>query len=118
MFFKILIVLTPEIIENDGLKTILELDADIHNPARMSVLMFLLPRGRATFTSIQKCLNLTSGNLSSHIKKLQTRGLVEIKKTFIDLKPTTEVYISSKGRDSIIEYAKDLSGILQKMLEK
>jgi DNA-binding MarR family transcriptional regulator len=109
--------LTPEILENDSFKTILELDSDIHNPARMSVLMFLLPRGRATFTSIQKCLDLTSGNLSSHIKKLQSRGLVDIKKTFIDLKPTTEVYISSKGRHSIIEYAKSLSNVFQRMLE-
>ena len=75
--------MTPEILDDEGFQTILELDSDIHNPARMSVLMFLLPRGRATFTSIQKCLNLTSGNLSSHIKKLQTKGLVEVKKTFI-----------------------------------
>ncbi|MHA2075345.1 MAG: transcriptional regulator [Candidatus Hodarchaeales archaeon] len=110
--------MTPEILDDEGLQTILELDSDIHNPARMSVLMFLLPRGRATFTSIQKCLNLTSGNLSSHIKKLQTQGFVEVKKTFIDLKPTTEVYISSKGRESIIEYAKELSSIFQKMLEE
>ena len=106
-----------EIPDNEGFQTILELDTDIHNPARMSVLMFLLPRGRATFTSIQKCLDLTSGNLSSHLKKLQTKGYVEVKKTFIDLKPTTEVYISSKGRESIIEYAKSLSTIFQKMLD-
>ncbi|MFX0014491.1 MAG: transcriptional regulator [Promethearchaeota archaeon] len=110
--------MTPEILENDSFKAILELDSDIHNPARMSVLMYLLPRGRATFTSIQKCLNLTSGNLSSHIKKLQSRGLVDVKKTFIDLKPTTEVYISSKGRDSIIDYAKSLSNVFQRMLKE
>ncbi|MFX0185601.1 MAG: transcriptional regulator, partial [Candidatus Hodarchaeota archaeon] len=72
----------------------------------------------ATFTSIQKCLNLTSGNLSSHIKKLQNRGLIDVKKMFIDLKPTTEVYISSKGKDSIIDYAKSLSNVFQRMLKK
>ena len=109
--------MNPEVQEENNLKSILELDSDIHNPARMSVLMFLLPRGRATFTLIQKGLNLTSGNLSSHIKKLQIKGYVEVKKTFIDLKPTTEVYLSSKGRTSIIEYAKNLSMILQNMLE-
>ena len=109
--------MTPEITDDEGFQTIMELDSDIHNPARMSVLMFLLPRGRATFTSIQKCLNLTSGNLSSHIKKLQSKELVEVKKTFIDLKPTTEVYISSKGRESIVEYAENLTGVLKKMLE-
>lgn len=113
-----MIVLASELPEENDLKTILELDSDIHNPARMSVLMFLLPRGRATFTLIQKCLNLTSGNLSSHIKKLQGKGLVEVKKTFIELKPTTEVYLSPKGRNSIIDYATNLSSVLQGMLEE
>ncbi len=113
-----MIILNPETTEEKQLKTILEVDGDIHNPARMSVLMFLLPRGRATFTVIQKCLNLTSGNLSSHIKKLQVKGFVEVKKAFIDLKPTTEVYISPKGRESIIEYATNLSSVFQNMLDE
>jgi len=113
-----LIIVNLETPEEKQLKTILEVDSDIHNPARMSVLMFLLPRGRATFTVIQKCLELTSGNLSSHIKKLQTKGFVDVKKTFIDLKPTTEVYISPKGRESIIEYATNLSNVFQNMLEE
>ena len=64
--------------------------------------MFLLPRGRANFTVIQKCLNLTSGNLSSHVKKLYIKGLIEVKKNFIDLKPTTEEYLSKKKRTACI----------------
>jgi DNA-binding MarR family transcriptional regulator len=109
---------TPDVPEETQLKSILDLDSDIHNPARMSVLMFLLPRGRATFTVIQKCLNLTSGNLSSHIKKLQTGGLVTVKKAFIDLKPTTEVYLSPKGREALIAYATNLSNICKNILSE
>ena len=111
-----MIQVSPDVTEDEQLKSILDLDSDIHNPARMSVLMFLLPRGRATFTVIQKCLSLTSGNLSSHIKKLQTGGFVSVKKAFIDLKPTTEVYLTSKGRESLIEYATNLSNVFEKIL--
>jgi DNA-binding MarR family transcriptional regulator len=113
-----LIGLKPENAEEKDLRAVLELDSDIHNPARMSILMFLLPRGRALYTEIQKCLDLTSGNLSSHIKKLQSKELVEIKKTFIDLKPTTVVYLSPIGRTAIIEYATSLSSILNTMLDE
>ncbi|MFW9996833.1 MAG: transcriptional regulator [Candidatus Odinarchaeota archaeon] len=110
--------MTPETGEESGLRSVLELDADIHNPARMSILMFLLPRGRALYTEIQKCLDLTSGNLSSHIKKLQSKDLVEVKKAFVDLKPTTVVLLSPKGRTAIVEYAKSLSTVLNSMLDE
>jgi DNA-binding MarR family transcriptional regulator len=83
---------------------------------RLSILMFLLPRGRAPFTIVQKALGLTSGNLSSHSKKLQNKGFIEVRKRFIDLKPTTVLYLSMEGRKSIIEYASNLSSVLQNML--
>ncbi len=103
--------------ENIDLKTILSIDANVHNPIRLSILIFLLPRGRATFTLIQKTLGVTSGNLSSHIKKLQSNKLIEIQKVFIDLKPTTEVYLSSQGRKAIVSYAESFSSVLHKMLK-
>ncbi len=102
--------------QKDNIKTVLELDVDLHNPTRLSILMFLLPRGRAPFTIIQKALGLTSGNLSSHVKKLQNKGFIKVKKKFIDLKPTTVLYLSLQGRRSIVEYASNLSSVLQNML--
>ena len=102
--------------QKDDIQTVLDLDVDLHNPTRLSILMFLLPRGRAPFTIIQKALGLTSGNLSSHVKKLQNKGFIEVKKKFIDLKPTTVLYLSPEGRNSIVEYASNLSSVLQNML--
>ncbi len=113
-----LIFLTSEETPNHEEKAIMDLDSDIHHPARMSILLFLLPKGRVTFTVCQKALRLSSGNLSSHVKKLQEKQFVEIKKTFVDLRPTTEIYITELGRQSTIEYATDLSKILQKMLDQ
>ncbi|MFX0052902.1 MAG: transcriptional regulator [Candidatus Hodarchaeota archaeon] len=115
-FLNIMIQLNAADPQKDDIQTVLELDIDLHNPTRLSILMFLLPRGRAPFTIIQKALGLTSGNLSSHIKKLQTKGFIEVKKKFIDLKPTTVLYLSIEGRKSIVEYASNLSSVLQNML--
>ena len=89
-----------------------------HFESVVCILIFLLPRGRATFTTIQKALGLTSGNLSSHIKRLQSKGFVIVKKTFIDLKPTTEIFISEEGRLATIDYASNLTSILQNMLKE
>lgn len=107
----------PNSDEEEELKALLDVDMLIHHPARMAILMFLLPLGRATFTVIQKALGITSGNLSAHIKKLRNEGLVKVKKTFIKLKPTMEIFLSDLGRNSLITYASQFSVLLQHMLE-
>ncbi len=111
-----MIILPPNSDEERELKALMDVDMLIHHPARMAILMFLLPRGRATFTVIQKALGVTSGNLSSHIKKLRNEGFVSVKKTFIELKPTTEVFLSEIGRNALITYASQFSVLLQQML--
>jgi DNA-binding MarR family transcriptional regulator len=113
-----LIILSLNSDEERDLKALLDVDMLIHHPARMAILMFLLPRGRATFTVIQRALGITSGNLSSHVKKLRNEGLVKVKKTFIELKPTTEIFLSELGRKALISYASQFSLLLQHMLEE
>ena len=76
-------------------------DRDTFVPARLSILVHLYFTQNAVFTSLQKTLKLTSGNLSSHLKKLQSLGLVQISKQFIELKPTTTVMITQEGAEKV-----------------
>jgi DNA-binding MarR family transcriptional regulator len=76
-------------------------DRDTFVPARLSILVHLYFTQSAVFTSLQKALKLTSGNLSSHLKKLQSLGLVRISKEFIELKPTTTVVITQEGAEKV-----------------
>ena len=100
--------------KNDvNLNTILKLNDIVHSPVRLAILIFLLPRKEASFTSIKKTLELTAGNLSSHIKKLEEHRLVLIKKKFIDTKPTTIIILTDLGRTSILTYADKMSNVLQ-----
>ncbi|MHA1934195.1 MAG: transcriptional regulator [Candidatus Thorarchaeota archaeon] len=76
-------------------------DRDTFVPARLSILVHLYFTQSAVFTSLQKTLKLTSGNLSSHLKKLQSLGFVRISKEFIELKPTTTVVITQEGAKKV-----------------
>ncbi len=91
--------------EYRSLKKIVNINEIIHTPVRLAILIFLLSRQQATFADIQKALNLTAGNLSSHIKKLEAAHFITVEKIFINSKPTTLIYITSKGRTGIAEYA-------------
>ena len=72
-------------------------DREAFVPARLSILTYLYFTQSAKFTNLQKTLKLTSGNLSSHLRKLQDLELVKISKQFVELKPTTIVSITSEG---------------------
>lgn len=80
---------------------LMEEDRDVFVPARLSILVYLYFTQKAQFTSLQKTLNLTSGNLSSHLRKLQEMGYVKITKHFVDLKPTTVILITKEGAEKV-----------------
>ena len=80
---------------------LMEEDRETFVPTRLSVLVYLYFTHNAQFTHLQKKLNLTSGNLSSHLRKLQEMGFVRISKHFVDLKPTTIVTITKEGTEKV-----------------
>ncbi|MHA2028307.1 MAG: transcriptional regulator [Candidatus Kariarchaeaceae archaeon] len=100
--------------DEKALKSIVDLKDDvIHTPVRLATLIFLLPRSKTPFPEIQKALDLTSGNLASHIKKLEDLELVYVEKLFVDNKPTTLVEISPTGISAINNYATTLKNALE-----
>ena len=91
--------------DEDDLKKLIKINDIIHEPVRLAIMLFLFPRPNATFPEIKTALDLTSGNLSSHLKKLEKSKYVEITKTFVDLKPTTVVSLTLHGRNAVMEYS-------------
>jgi DNA-binding MarR family transcriptional regulator len=96
----------------------MEEDKDVFVPARLSILVYLYFTQNAKFTSLQKKLNLTSGNLSSHLKKLQSMSLVRISKRFVELKPTTLVVITQEGVERVRSQLLRMREIVSVLLEK
>ncbi len=89
-------------LDGDILRALVSLiDEEALVPTRLSILSYLYFTRRAKYTNLQKKLNLTSGNLSSHLRKLEEMGLVKIFKHFVDLRPTTLVEITPAGVEKI-----------------
>ena len=97
---------------------LMEEDKDTFVPARLSILVYLYFTQSAKFTNLQKKLNMTSGNLSSHLKKLQSLNLVRISKRFVELKPTTLVVITQEGADRVRTQLLRMREIVSVLLEK
>ncbi len=52
------------------------------NPIRLGIMLYLLPREKALFRDILGVLEITPGNLDSHLKALERAGYVRIYKVF------------------------------------
>ena len=80
------------------------LDRLIHEPARLAIVTVLSSVQDADFTFLQRTTGLTKGNLSSHLTKLETAGLVQIDKTFVRKKPNTKVALTPLGRQRVAHH--------------
>jgi DNA-binding MarR family transcriptional regulator len=69
----------------------------------------LIANDELPFKALKEFLEVTDGNLSSHLSKLEKEAYIVIEKTFEGKRPKTVVKIAPKGRkafDSYIEVLK------------
>ena len=87
------------------------LDETIHQPTRLRIMTMLVaqsPSDRLAYPFIQKTLGLTGGNLTIHLRKLESAGYLSISKEFIDSKPRTWVEATPEGRQAFTDYLSNL----------
>lgn len=87
----------------------------IHEPARlriMATLVALRKNEQIDFGSLGKLLDLSDGNLGSHLQKLESAGYVNIEKTFEGKRPKTYVALATEGRQAFRAHVKALEEIL------
>jgi DNA-binding MarR family transcriptional regulator len=92
-----------------------ELDPVIHAQARLRVtatLAALAPGDRLTFPRLQQLLDVTAGNLSTHLRKLEEAGYVEVTKAHERRTPVTYVALTTTGRRAFEQYRDSLRSLL------
>ncbi|MFZ3451895.1 transcriptional regulator [Arthrobacter sp. 7Tela_A1] len=92
-----------------------ELDPVIHAESRLRALTMLNEVGennQIAFTKLQKMLEMTAGNLSTHLRKLESAGYAEVTKTIEGRTPATYVGITPEGRAAYARYRKNLNDLL------
>lgn len=75
-----------------------------------------LPEGDSVaFTALSRDLDMTVGNLSTHLSRLETGGYVDITKTFVGRKPATFVHLTDVGRRAFGHYLTELRTLLKEL---
>lgn len=76
----------------------------------MSVLMV---NEEADFNTLKELLNLSDGNLASHIKALEELKYIHVNKQFIGRKPNTNYSASKEGKKAFHAHLKSLENLIK-----
>lgn len=80
---------------------------------RLGIMSSLAVNDQLDFNALKEFLDVTDGNLASHIKTLEKEGFIEVEKSFIDNKPNTKYSLSKKGKKAFEEHLNVLEQIIK-----
>lgn len=85
-----------------------EADALFANRIRAGVLAWLSDRGSGDFTELAGAMELANNTLSSHLRRLEDAGYIDLQRGFLGRKPRTRVVMTARGRDAWLTHLDNL----------
>jgi DNA-binding MarR family transcriptional regulator len=91
----------------------LQLDRVIHEKGRLAIMSLLAAAAELSFTELRDTLNMTDGNLTTHIRTLQEAGYVAVTKSYSRNRPLTTCALTREGRQAFARYVDLLEQVLK-----
>ncbi len=90
----------------------MEFDKLVHQPTRLQIFAHLYAHGETRFTDLQANLDITEGNLASHIGKMEDAECVAVEKQFVDRKPQTTYQLTDRGEELFESHVQTLERLI------
>jgi DNA-binding MarR family transcriptional regulator len=91
----------------------LQLDRVIHEKGRLAIMSALAAAPELAFTELRDLLDMTDGNLTTHIRTLQQEGYVAVAKSYQNNRPLTTCSLTPAGRKAFTGYVNLLEQIVR-----
>ena len=97
------------------MKDILEnINRLFENKVRLGIMSVLAVNETADFNSLKQLLDVTDGNLASHIAALEKAKYIKVNKSFIGKKPNTTYSASASGKKAFTEHLDALEQLINR----
>jgi len=80
---------------------------------RLGIMSILAVNEKVDFSELKETLDLTDGNLASHIAALEKLKYIEVAKQFIGKKPNTSYFLTNEGRKAFSEHLNALEKLIK-----
>ncbi len=90
-----------------------QLNKAFENRVRLGIMSSLVVNEKLDFNQLKELLEVTDGNLASHLKSLEELKYVKMEKSFVGRKPNTRYEITATGRKAFQEHINALEALLR-----
>ena len=91
-----------------------ELNKAFESRVRLGIMSMLMVNEWIDFAAMKEMLNITDGNLASHITALEKAEYIQVKKQFVGKRPNTSYAITKAGQKAFTNHLDTLEKILKK----
>lgn len=88
-------------------------DKAFENVVRLRVMSILMVNEDYDFNSFKELLEVTDGNLASHLKNLEKQEYITVNKSFVGRKPFTTYSATSQGKKAFEEHLEFLENLIK-----
>lgn len=83
---------------------------------RLGIMSVLMVADEIDFVSLKEQLQVTDGNIASHITALEKMAYVKVEKKFIGKKPNTTYSVTAQGKKAFKEHINALEKLIRQTL--
>ena len=80
---------------------------------RLGIMSALSVNDALEFTALKEYLDVTDGNLASHLKALEKEDFIAVEKSFVGRKPNTKYLITEAGRKAFAHHLTALEQLIR-----
>lgn len=90
-----------------------DLNKAFENRVRLGIMSILMVNDSMDFNRMKELLNVTDGNLASHISALEKEGYLHVKKEFVGKKPLTTYSATKVGTKAFEDHLNALEKLIK-----
>jgi len=90
-----------------------KLNKQFESRVRLGIMSVLMVNESVDFVSLKELLDITDGNLASHLNALEKNNMIEVRKQFVGRKPNTRYQITGTGRYAFREHLDYLERLMK-----
>lgn len=90
-----------------------DLNKAFDNKVRLGIMSVLLTKSESDFNDLKSILEVTDGNLASHLKALEKENYIEVIKQFIGRKPNTKYLVTGEGKLAFKKHLNALEALIK-----
>lgn len=90
-----------------------DLNKAFENKVRLGIMSALVVNEDLDFNALKELLEVTDGNLASHLKSLEKSKYISFRKEFLGRKPNTKYSATETGQQAFVLHIKAIEKLLK-----